>query len=111
MRQGEIWLVNLDPSTHSETGKTRPAIILSIDEMNEHSPRVLVAPITSNVEKIYLHDIYVPAGAGGLSKDSKVMLDQLRSIDKRRLIKKIGQIDKELLKKACNGAMELISPP
>jgi mRNA interferase MazF len=110
MKQGGIWLVNLDPTIHSETGKTRPAIILSINEMNEHLPRVLVAPITSNVEKIFLHDVYVPAGTGGLAKDSKIMLDQLRSIDKRRLIKKIGQTTGEILRNACNVAIELISP-
>jgi mRNA interferase MazF len=85
MKQGDIYLVSLEPTLHTEIGKTRPALILSIDEMNEHSPRVIVAPVTSNISKIYLHDVFVPKGEGGLIKDSKVMLDQLRSIDKLRL--------------------------
>lgn len=111
MRQGDMFLVNLDPTLHTEIGKTRPVLILSIDAMNAHLPRVLVAPVSSNVHKIYLHEVFVPAGAGGLERDSKIMVDQLRSIDKRRLIKKIGQVDKELLKKTCMAAIELISPP
>ena len=106
-----MYLVNLDPALHTEIGKTRPALILSIDEMNDHLPRVLIAPISSNVRRIYLHEVFIPAGSGGLAKDSKIMLDQLRSIDKRRLIKKIGQASREVLRNACNVAMELISPP
>jgi mRNA interferase MazF len=111
MKQGDLYLVNLDPTLHTEIGKTRPALILSIDEMNAHLPRVLVAPISSNVQRIYLHEVFIPAGSGGLAKDSKIMLDQLRSIDKRRLIKKIGQVSREVLRNACNAAIELISPP
>ena len=111
MKQGDLYLVNLDPTLHTEIGKTRPALILSIDEMNAHLPRVLVAPISSNVQRIYLHEVFIPAGGGGLAKDSKIMLDQLRSIDKRRLIKKIGQVNREILGSACNVACELISPP
>jgi mRNA interferase MazF len=110
MKQGEIYLVNLDPTLHSEIGKTRPALILSINAMNDHLPRVLIVPITSNTDKIYHHEILIPAGVGGLAKDSKVMLDQLRSIDKRRLIKKIGQLDRELLIHVCSVATELIAP-
>ena len=111
MKQGDLYLVNLDPTLHTEIGKTRPALILSIDEMNDHLPRVLVAPISSSVQRVYLHEVFIPAGTGGLAKDSKIMPDQLRSIDKRRLIKKIGQVDREVLKKACGAAIELISPP
>lgn len=105
-----MYLVNLDPTLHTEIGKTRPALILSIDEMNAHLPRVLIAPISSQVQRIYLHEVFIPAGSAGLPKDSKIMLDQLRSIDKRRLFKRIGQVDREILRTACNVAIELISP-
>ena len=111
MKQGDIYLVNLDPTLHSEIGKTRPGLILSINEMNDHLPRVLIAPITSTVDRIYLHEVFVPAGTGGLTRDSKVLMDQLRSIDQRRLIKKVGQVHEEVLKVACNVATELIAPP
>ena len=110
MKQGDLYLVNLDPTLNTEIGKTRPVLILSIDEMNDHLPRVLVAPISSNVQRVYLHEVFIPAGTGGLAKDSKIMPDQLRSIDKRRLIKRIGRVDREILLQACNAAIELLSP-
>lgn len=110
MKQGDLYLVNLDPTLHTEIGKTRPALILSIDEMNDHLPRVLVAPISSSVQRVYLQEVFIPAGTGGLPKDSKIMPEQLRSVDKRRLIRKIGHVDREVLKKACNVAIELIAP-
>ena len=110
MKQGDLYLVNLDPTLHTEIGKTRPALILSIDEMNTHLPRVLIAPISFNVQRIYLHEVFIPAGSGGFAKDSKIMLDQLRSIDKRRLIRRIGQVSREIVRAACNVAIELISP-
>ena len=53
MNQGEVWLVNLDPIVHSETGKTGPGLIISVNAMNHHSPRLIIAPITSIVGKVY----------------------------------------------------------
>lgn len=114
MRQGDIYLINLDPAIHSEIGKTRPGMILSINAMNLHSPRLIIAPITSSVGKIYPFEILLAGGQGaigGLDKDSKIMLDQMRSVDKRRLVKKIGMMDHELLTKACTIAQKLINAP
>jgi mRNA interferase MazF len=108
MNQGEIWLINLDPTIHSEIGKTRPAVIISVNAMNLHSPRLIIAPITSIAGKIYPFEVFISAGTGGIDKDSKIMPDQMRSIDKRRLVRKIGKIDNETLIKACNIARELI---
>ena len=109
MNQGDIFLVNLDPAIQTEIGKTRPALVISIDAMNHHSPRLIVAPITSNVGKLYPFEVFIPAGVAGLKKDSKIMLDQLRSLDKKRLVKKIGAVEKNLLIKACAIAQKLIS--
>lgn len=109
MDQGDIYLINLDPTVHTETGKIRPGMILSVNAMNRYSPRIIVAPITSSVGKIYPFEVFIPAGIGGFKKDSKIMLDQIRSLDKKRLVKKIGVIDKELLIKACSIAQRLIS--
>src|SRR3990172_3222630 len=92
MDQGDIYLINLDPTLQTEIGKTRPGLIISINAMNHNSPRLIIAPITSSIGKIYPFEVFVPAGVGGLEKDSKVMLDQMRSLDKRRLFKKIGII-------------------
>jgi mRNA interferase MazF len=112
MTQGDIYVINLDPAIHSEIGKTRPGVILSINAMNLHSPRLIIAPITSSVGKIYPFEILLAGGQGtasGLNNDSKIMLDQMRSVDKRRLTRRIGMVDHELLTKACAIAQKLIN--
>jgi mRNA interferase MazF len=114
MKQGDIYLINLDPAIHSEIGKTRPGVILSVNAMNIHSPRLIIAPITSSTGKIYPFEILLAGGqdaASGLDKDSKIMLDQMRSVDKRRLNRRIGMVDHELLMKACAIAQKLINAP
>jgi mRNA interferase MazF len=109
MNQGDIYLVNFDPVIQTEIGKKRPALIISVNTMNHHSPRVIVAPVTSTLGKVYPFEVLVPAGAGGLRKDSKIMLDQMRSLDKKRLVRRIGTIDRDLLTQACTVAQKLIS--
>ena len=109
MDQGNVYLVNLDPVIRTEIGKTRPGVILSRNAMNHHSPRVLVAPMTSNVAKVYPFEVLVPKGAAGLNKDSKIMLDQIRSLDKRRLVKKIGTLDRNILSSAIEALQRLVS--
>jgi len=109
MDQGDIYLINLDPTVQTEVGKTRPGLIISINAMNHHSPRLIIAPITSNIGKIYPFEVFIRAGIGGLQKDSKIMLDQMRSLDKKRLVRKIGTIEERLLKQACSIAQKLLS--
>jgi mRNA interferase MazF len=109
MDQGDIYLINLDPVVHTEVGKTRPGMIISVNAMNRYSPRLIIAPITSNIGKIYPFEVFVPSGPAGLKKDSKIMLDQIRSLDKRRLVKQIGTAPKDILVKACSAAQRLIS--
>ncbi len=74
MNQGDVYLVNLDPAVQTEAGKKRPGLIISINAMNHNSPRLIIAPITSSVGKIYPFEVFVPAGGGGLEKDSKGQL-------------------------------------
>jgi mRNA interferase MazF len=109
MNQGDIYLINLDPTLHTEADKTRPGLIISINAMNHHSPRLIIAPITSTIGKIYPFEVFIARGIGGLERDSKVMLDQIRSLDKRRLIKKIGAIDTAILINVCRTGQKLIS--
>ena len=92
----------------TEIGKTRPGLILSVNAMNHNSPRLIVAPITSSTRKVYPFEVFVPKGTAGLDRDSKIMLDQLRSLDKKRLVTKIGALDKQTLSKACAIAQRLI---
>ncbi|MDY6973301.1 MAG: type II toxin-antitoxin system PemK/MazF family toxin [Thermodesulfobacteriota bacterium] len=109
MDQGDIYLVNLDPVTHTETGKTRPGIILSVHAMNYNSPRLVVATITSSMKKIYPFEVAIPTDVSGPTTESNIMLDQVRSLDKRRLVKKLGVLDKERPAKACAIVQKLIS--
>ncbi|MCF8130488.1 MAG: type II toxin-antitoxin system PemK/MazF family toxin [Deltaproteobacteria bacterium] len=108
MNQGDVFLVNLDPTVHAEIGKTRPGMVISVNAMNHNSPRLIIAPITSTTRKVYPFEVFVPGGTAGLKKDSKIMLDQLRSLDKKRLHQKIGTLDKKTLAKACAIAQRLI---
>ncbi len=109
MHQGDINLINLDPVFKTEIGKTRPGLILSIDAMNQYSPRLIIAPITSTIGKLYPFEIFLKAGIGGLENDSKIMLDQIRSLDKQRLVRKLGSVDKMLLIEACAISQKLIA--
>ncbi len=85
-RRGEVYWVQLDPTIGTEIAKTRPAVIISNDIGNEYSARVIVAAVTSqHLDRIYPFEVLVEAGEGGLAQRSKVLLDQIRSVDKRRL--------------------------
>ena len=87
MKRGEIWLVNLAPTVGAEIKKTRPCVIVSPPELNQYLRTVMVAPMTS---KGFAAPFRVPvthAGTKGL-----IVLDQLRSVDKQRLVKKSGQV-------------------
>ena len=92
MKRGEIWLVNFDPTLGSEIKKTRPCVIVSPPELNQYLRTVMMAPMTS---KGFAAPFRVPvthAGTKGL-----IVLDQLRSVDKQRLVKKSGQVSAKTL--------------
>ncbi len=91
-KKGDIYLVNFDPTVGHEARKQRPALILSNNIHNRYSPLVTVAPLSSNTSKIYPFEIYISENEANLNANSKIMIIQLRSIDKERLIKKIGEI-------------------
>lgn len=89
LKRGAIYWISLDPTVGSETQKTRPCVIISNDAQNKKSSRIIIAPITSNAKKIYPFEAHVQV----LGKEGKVMLDQLRSVDKARLGKYITFFD------------------
>lgn len=92
-QRGDIFWVKLDPTIGSEIAKTRPAVILSNNIANELSRRVIIAPITSKMTKIFPFE--APIELHG--KKGKVLLDQLRTIDKMRLGKRISNCDIDTL--------------
>lgn len=99
-KKGEIYLVNFDHTIGHEAKKKRPALILSNNIHNQYSPLVTVAPLSSNTNKVYPFEVYVTKKSTGLNENSKIMIIHLRSVDKKRLINKIGDIeDKEILNK------------
>ena len=99
-KKGEIYLVNFDPTIGHEAKKKRLALILSNNIHNQYSPLVTVAPLSSNTNKVYPFEVYSAKKSTGLKENSKIMIIQLRSVDKKRLINKIGDIeDKEILNK------------
>jgi mRNA interferase MazF len=92
IKRGEIWLANLDPAIGSEIQKTRPVVVISNDVNNTHNNVITILPITSNVTKIFSFEVFLPRGIAHLPKDSKAKADQIRTIDKSRLAKRIGTL-------------------
>ncbi|TSC55794.1 MAG: growth inhibitor protein [Parcubacteria group bacterium Gr01-1014_18] len=92
-KRGEIYLVNFDPTVGAEMKKTRPALILQNDIANKYSAITIIAAITSQFElPLYPTEVLLDSSACRLDKESVIVLNQIRSIDKTRLIKKIGEI-------------------
>ena len=93
LKRGEIYLVNFDPTMGAEIRKTRPALILQNDIANRHSPITIVAAITSQFEEpLYPTEVLVTVPEGGLSVNSVVLLNQIRSVDRHRLARRLGAI-------------------
>ncbi|MCZ7581693.1 MAG: type II toxin-antitoxin system PemK/MazF family toxin [Fimbriimonadaceae bacterium] len=94
IRRGEIVRVRLDPGVGSEQAGERPALVISPDIMNEYSPVVIVAAITSRkTERVYPFEALIEPPEGGLTIRSKVMLSQLRTIDKTRILTAYGALE------------------
>jgi len=95
IKRGEIYLAVLDPVLGKEIAKTRPVVIVSNNKNNLFSGTVTILPISSqNLDKIYPFEVFLPQGSGNLPKDSKIKADQIRTIDKARIIKLIGEVKK-----------------
>jgi len=93
-KRGDIFLANLEPVKGSEQGRVRPFLIIQNDISNKHSPVTIIAAITSKVfEKEYSTDVFILKENSGLDKDSTIMLNQIRTIDNSRLVKRIGSLD------------------
>lgn len=97
IKQGDVFWVNFDPLVGSEVKKIRPAVVVSNDINNEHSPIISIAPVTSSVARIYSFEVEIPAGTSNLSSRSKIMVNQTRAIDKVRLVEFIGSLPDALM--------------
>jgi mRNA interferase MazF len=92
IQRGDVVLVSLDPVVGSELGKTRPAVVLQNDLANRSSPTVTVIPISSQVDRVFPFQVLLPAGEGGLERDSKALCEQIRTVSRRRLVDQLGRL-------------------
>src|SRR5215471_9187224 len=94
-KRGEIYLVEFDPARGSEIRKTRPALVIQNDIGNRYSPVTIVAAITSKLSPVPYHvDVTViPTKANGLDVESAIKLGQIRSVDRQRLVKRLGVLE------------------
>jgi len=103
VRRGDIYYADLSPVVGSEQGGMRPVLIVQNDTGNKHSPTVIAAAITSQINKARLPThIELQANTYGLTKDSVILLEQIRTIDKRRLKEHMGRLDEEMMSKVDN---------
>ncbi len=100
IKRGDVYYADLRPVVGSEQGGVRPVLVIQNDVGNKHSPTVICAAITSRMNKAKLPThVELNAGRSAMAKDSVILLEQLRTIDKQRLREKICHIDEELLKR------------
>ena len=99
-KQYEIWLANLDPQYGTETGKTRPVLVVQSDFLNGIHPSTIICPLTTNIkEGVTILRVNVQEGEIGLDKASAIMIDQIRAIDNKRFIRKLGELPIRLIDK------------
>jgi|ERR1035437_374703 mRNA interferase MazF len=100
IKQFDIWIAELDPQRGTETGKVRPVLIIQTNLLNNEHPATLVCPFTSNVEKESdILRVHLKKGIANLKVQSDIMIDQIRTLDNRRLLDKIGELTKDLRSK------------
>lgn len=100
IKRGDILLVNFEPVRGSEQGRIRPAIVIQNNILNKFSPLTIVAPITSKVyDKEYPTNVFIKKEESALGNNSTILLNQIRTIDKRRIIKRLGSLDIFLMNK------------
>lgn len=103
VKRGDIYYADLSPGVGSEQGGIRPVLVIQNDIGNKYSPTVIAAAITSQINKAKMPThIELAAKDYGLNKDSVILLEQIRTIDKRRLREKIGRIDDGLMASVNN---------
>ena len=106
--RGDVVLCDLNPVVGTEQAGVRPALVLQIDRANAVSPHTIIAPFTTKIRRALLPShVFVPAGIGGLSQDSVLLCEQIRVIDKRRILKVLGHLDESCMQQVAR-AVSLI---
>jgi mRNA interferase MazF len=101
LNQFDVWLADLSPRMGTEPGKTRPVVIIQTNLLNNiNHPSTIICPITTNVtNNTAILRVHLQMGVAGVNENSDIMVDQMRSIDNRRLIKKIGALHEPKISK------------
>lgn len=97
VRRGDVVVANLDPTIGVEIKKTRPVIVLSNDSINQLSQLVIVVPLTKNVAHLSPSHAVIPKGVARLTFASKAVTEQIKAVDKHRLVKRLGSLSPSLL--------------
>jgi len=97
IKQFDIWIADLEPRQGTETGKVRPVLIVQTNLLNNEHPSSVICPITTNVQKdSEILRVHIKKGTSNLKTESDIMIDQIRAIDNRRLVNKIGELPQDL---------------
>jgi len=101
IRQFEIWIADLNPQIGTELGKTRPVLVIQTDLLNKAlHPSTIVCPITTNVRKeSEILRVHLKKGVANLHESCDIMVDQIRAVDNKRFIQKVGDLPKSLVNK------------
>ncbi len=100
IKQFEIWIADLNPRMGTETGKIRPVIVIQTDLLNREHPSTIACPITTNVKPdSEILRVHLKKSKFGLKEDCDIMIDQIRAIDNKRLVKKVGVVDNDTAEK------------
>ena len=103
IEQFEIWIADLNPRMGTETGKVRPVIVVQTDLLNKEHPSTVICPITTNVKPdSEILRVHLKKSKFGLKEDCDIMIDQVRAIDNKRLVKKVGEVDSDTADKVRN---------
>lgn len=108
--QYEIWLADLNPQIGTETGKTRPVLIIQTDLLNKiPHPSTIICPLTTNIQiNAKILRVHLSKGVANLKEDSAIMIDQIRAIDNKRLIKKIGVLPPTTIKAIRDNILDIL---
>jgi len=104
-QRGEVFLVTLDPTRGSEIQKTRPCVVVSPDELNAHLRTVIVAPLTTGGQK---YPFRVPCRFA--NKSGQVVIDQLRTVDRERLVRHLGRLSPSTFSRVLGTLQEMFAP-
>jgi mRNA interferase MazF len=111
VRRGDVVLVNLDPTIGVEIMKTRPAVVLSNNAINQYSQLAVIAPLTKNTARLSPSHTLVPKGTARLNFASKVVTEQIKAVDKQRIVRRFGSLPPALLAQVEHAVKNTLALP